>query len=292
MITDNIQLNEAIKWFGLGVSVVPMRPQSKVAAVRWAEYTQRLTTPSEIVRWFSRPTFQNYGVICGKRHGQPGYLTVIDFDDLTAGLNWLLGMDAQTFTVATSRGLHAYFFVDEPVSTTHFEGGDVKATGGYVLGAGSTHPSGWIYSVVYDAPVMNIRSIRDVIDLPGKSQPAAQSRPNIPSILSNNTSEFSNAWDSAENQAPTLIQTIRQRFSLLDLLPDAQKTDPSGRWWIARCPLHDDNNPSMWIDTHRQLCGCYAGCNGGRTMDVVNLAAQIWGVSNSEAISRFQNMLF
>jgi len=285
----NQQLTEAIRWFALGVSVVPVRPQSKVAAVRWTEYTQRLTTPSEIVRWFSRPTFRNYGVVCGKRHGQPGYLVVVDFDDLTAGITWLSALNQETFTVATSRGLHAYFFVDEPVSTTHFEGGDVKATG-YVLGAGSTHPSGWIYSVVYDTPVMNIRSIRDVIDLPGKSQPAAQPRPQ-PLILSSNTSGFSNAWDSAENQAPTLIQTIRQRFSLLDLLPDAQKTDPTGRWWIARCPLHDDNNPSMWVDTHRQLCGCYAGCNGGRPMDVINLYSQLQGTSNQRAIEYFQNLL-
>ena len=285
----NPQLTEAIRWFGLGVSVIPVKPRSKISAIRWVEYTRRLPTPDEIVRWFGRPTFRNYGVVCGKRHGQIGHLCVVDFDDLSKGLDWLLGMDAQTFTVATSRGLHAYFFVDEPVSTTHFEGGDVKATG-YVLGVGSTHPSGWIYSVVYDAPVMSINSIHDVINLP-KKLPAAQPSPQ-PLILSNNTSEFSNAWDSAESQQPTLIQTIRQRFSILELLPDAQKTDPSGRWWIARCPLHDDHNPSMWVDTHRQLCGCYAGCNGGRPMDVINLASQILGVSNSEAISRFQNMLF
>jgi hypothetical protein len=286
----NQQLSEAIKWFGLGVSVIPVKPRSKISAIRWVEYTRRLPTPDEIVRWFGRPTFRNYGVVCGKRHGQPGYLVAVDFDALTAGITWLSALNQETFTVATSRGLHAYFITDEPAQTVHFKGGDIKASG-YVRGAGSTHPSGWIYSMVNDVPVMNIRSIRDVIDLPAKSQPAAQTRPQ-PLILSSNTSGFSNAWDSAESQQPTLIQTIRQRFSISDLLPDAQKTDPSGRWWIARCPLHDDNNPSMWIDTHRQLCGCYAGCNGGRPMDVINLAAQIWGVSNSEAISRFQNMLF
>jgi len=278
-------LSEAIKWFGLGVSVVPVRARSKTAAVRWAEYTRRLPTPDELVRWFGRPLFRNYGVLCGKRHGQSGYLVALDFDDLDAGVSWLLGMGMQTFTVATARGLHAYFITDEPAETVHFDGGDLKATG-YVLGAGSVHPSGAVYTVLTDAPIANIRSIREVMpDLPEpKPQPKA-----APPILSK--PEPSDAWQSAEWQRPNLIETIRTRFNLLDFLPDAKKTDLTGRWWLARCPLHDDHNPSMWVDLQRQLCGCYAGCNGGRPLDVVNLAAALWNCSNAEAIDRLRQMI-
>ncbi len=278
-------LTEAIKWFGLGVSVVPVRNKSKVAAVRWTEYTRRLPMPEELIRWFGRPLFRNYGVICGKRHGQAGYLVVVDFDDLDAGVAWLLSMERQTYTVATARGLHAYFITDEPAETTHFDGGDIKGSG-YVLAAGSTHPSGAVYTVLTDAPILNIRSIREVMpDLPEpKPQPKA-----APLILSK--PEPQDAWQSAEWQRPNLIETIRARFSLLDFLPGAQKTSPDGHWWITRCPLHDDHNPSMWIDTQRNLCGCYAGCNAGRPMDVVNLAAALWNCSNAEALERLRQML-
>jgi len=277
-------LTEAIRWFSLGVSVVPVKPKSKVAAVRWLEYTRRLPTPDEIVRWFGRPLFTNYGILTGKRHGQPGYLVVVDFDRLDDGVAWLLSMDGETYTVATARGLHAYFFTDEPAPTVHFNGGDLKASG-YVLGAGSVHPSGWVYQVLTDAPILNIRSIREV--LPDLPEPEPQPKPTT--ILSN--PKPLDVWESVNCQQPNLIETIKRRFSILDFLPDAQKTDPSGRWYITRCPLHDDRNPSMWVDVERGLCGCYAGCNGGKPLDVVNLAAAIWNVDNRTAIERLREML-
>jgi hypothetical protein len=278
-------LAEAIRWFSLGVSVVPVKPKSKVAAVRWLEYTRRLPTPDEIVRWFGRPLFSNYGVICGKRHGQPGYLVVVDFDRLDDGVNWLLSMDGETYTVATARGLHAYFFTDEPAPTVHFDGGDLKASG-YVLGAGSVHPSGWVYQVLTDAPILNIRSIREV--LPDLPEP--QPQPQVTHTILSNPKPL-DVWESVNCQQPNLIETIKRRFSILDFLPDARKTDPKGRWYIARCPLHDDHNPSMWVDIERGLCGCYAGCNGGKPLDVVNLAAAIWNVDNRTAIERLRGML-
>lgn len=278
-------LTEAIRWFGLGVSVVPVRSRSKVAAVRWLEYTRRLPAPEELIRWFGRPLFGNYGVICGKRHGQDGYLVVLDFDDLDSGVAWLLGMGWATYTVATARGLHAYFITEEPAETVRFEGGDLKASG-YVLGAGSVHPSGAVYQVLSDAPILNVRSIRDVMpDLP---EPVKR-EPRPTTILSK--PEPNDAWQSAEWQSPNLVETIKARFSLLDFLPDARKTDPAGRWWIARCPLHDDHNPSLWIDTNWGLCGCYAGCNGNRPMDIINLVAALWNCSNAEAIERLRQML-
>lgn len=278
-------LSEAIRWFGLGVSVVPVRSHSKVAAIPWKQYETRLPAPEELIRWFGRPLFRNYGILCGRLHGQPGYLVVLDFDDLDAGVSWLLSMQAQTYTVATARGLHAYFLTNAPAETVHFVGGDLKASG-YVLGAGSVHPSGAVYTVLTDAPIANIRSIREVMpDLP---EPVKH-EPNPPLILSK--PELTDAWQSAEWQRPNLIETIRTRFNLLDFLPDAKKTDLTGRWWLARCPLHDDHNPSMWVDLQRQLCGCYAGCNGGRPLDVVNLAAALWNCSNAEAIDRLRQMI-
>ncbi|WP_322805849.1 bifunctional DNA primase/polymerase [Thermanaerothrix sp.] len=280
-------LTEAIKWFGLGVSVIPVRNQSKVAAIRWQAYQNRLPTPDEIVHWFGRPLFRNYGVLCGKRHEQPGYLVVLDFDVLDAGVSWLLSMGWVTYTVATARGLHAYFLTEQPAETVHFEGGDIKGSG-YVLGAGSIHPSGAVYNVLNDAPILGVRSIRDVMpDLP---EPVKREPKTFP-ILSK--PEPKDAWEAAEYQRPNLIETIKARFSILDFLPDLhlRKTSQSGHLWITRCPLHDDHTPSMWVDTEHQICGCFAGCNNRRPMDVINLAAQLWNCSNAEAIDRLRQML-
>ena len=47
---------------------------------------------------------------------------------------------------------------------------------------------------------------------------------------------------------------------LLSKLPDAKKT---GKGWSARCPAHDDQNPSLAIsegDDGRALVNCHAGC--------------------------------
>lgn len=278
-------LSEAIRWFGLGVSVVPVRARSKTAAVRWAEYTRRLPTPDELVRWFGRPLFRNYGVLCGKRHGQSGYLVALDFDDLDAGVSWLLSMQAQTYTVATARGLHAYFLTNAPAETTRFGGGDIKASG-YVLGAGSVHPSGAVYTVLTDAPILNIRSIREVMpDLP---EPKPEPKPAPPPILSKPASQ--DPWDTAEWQRPNLVETVKARFSITNFLPDLKRSS-DGRFWVTRCPLHDDKTPSMWVDTEHQICGCFAGCNNRRPMDVINLVAALWNCSNAEAIERLRQML-
>jgi len=273
-------LSRLIEFWGLGISVIPVRPHSKVAACRWLEYTQRLTTPEELMRWFGQPTPRNCGVVCGQRHGQPGYLVVVDFDDLGAALERLPDLP-ETYQVLTARGLHAYFLCDEPSTTTHFAGGDVKASG-YVLGAGSIHPSGTEYRVWKDTPMAHVRRIQDVI-------PEAESpkTPPAPPILSKPPVP-SDAWDAAMQCDKNLAATIRARVSILHLLPDAKPTSRDKRWYIARCPLHDDHTPSLWIDASRGLCGCYAGCAGGRAMDVINLTAAMLGVGNSDALERLR----
>ena len=42
-------------------------------------------------------------------------------------------------------------------------------------------------------------------------------------------------------------------------------------------------NPSFWIDTTRQLCGCHAGCTP-KPLDVIDLFARICSLGNDEAI--------
>jgi hypothetical protein len=59
---------------------------------------------------------------------------------------------------------------------------------------------------------------------------------------------------------------------------------PSGdaRWWMARCPLHDDQHESLWIDNKNGLCGCLAGCTS-KPLDVINLYQRLHGCDTAVA---------
>jgi len=59
--------------------------------------------------------------------------------------------------------------------------------------------------------------------------------------------------------------------------------NPSSRYVTVKCPFHDDNNPSMYIDRELQIWKCFAcGAHG----DVINAYARFQGLTNSEAIAR------
>lgn len=95
-------------------------------------------------RW---PKGAGFGIDCGKSG-----LVVVDEDELGAVDAWL-GFTPMTYTVRTGKGRHFYFRA--PVGTVVRNsagkvapGVDVRGEGGYVVGAGSLHPSGVRYAVV------------------------------------------------------------------------------------------------------------------------------------------------
>lgn len=91
-------------------------------------------------------------------------------------------------------------------------------------------------------------------------------------------------WDHVMNpvsMGPGTVDRIKATYSLEDILPVMQVT--GSKHYLTRCPLHDDHNPSMWVDTDQQICGCYAGCTT-KPLDFINLYARIHDLSNGEAI--------
>lgn len=278
-------MSKAIEFWGMGISVIPIKPLTKQPLVRhWTPYRDRLTSPEEIALWFSRWGLRSYGVVCGKRHGQEGYLSVIDFDDLETAFDWYNRFGGVTFTVATSRGMHAYFITQEPSANAKLGAIEVKANG-YVLGAGSLHPSGCEYIPIDDVPIAVLPTLRTVLPDPPPT-PTEQPEPRLLRIAPKPPAD---AWESAENIRSNLVETIRRRFDIVSFFPDAVPSDPSGRWYMTRCPFHDDQTPSFWIDAQSQVCKCFV-CTP-RPLDVINLCAMLWGVSNATAIERLRQML-
>jgi hypothetical protein len=105
--------------------------------------------------WWRREPKANIGLRTGGGH------FVLDLDD-AAAVSWFAnscgrhGCTPRTLTARTSRGFHVFFACSAEVPNSAGRvapGVDVRGTGGYVVGAGSVHPSGFVYSIARDLPI-------------------------------------------------------------------------------------------------------------------------------------------
>lgn len=137
-----------IDWFDLrrrGWSIFPLKPGSKEPAISWKRYQFEYALPDEISNWAA--TNCNVGIVTGAI----SRLVVLDCDTVAAiDEAEALGV-AGTLTVGTSRGRHFYF--DHPGGEVRnlakFRPGmDLRGDGGYVVGSGSVHPDGSLYSAL------------------------------------------------------------------------------------------------------------------------------------------------
>ncbi|WP_109507219.1 phage/plasmid primase, P4 family [Nocardioides speluncae] len=134
-----------------GWHVFPLPERSKAAAVKWKEVAT--ADPQAIAGWLNGGPL-NYGIACG-----PSGLVVVDEDETgaTSQLARAHGFDElpQTFTVTTAKGRHLYYAASGvPIanSVRRWPGVDVRAVGGYVVGPGSVHESGAVYTVTDARP--------------------------------------------------------------------------------------------------------------------------------------------
>jgi hypothetical protein len=84
-------------------------------------------------------------------------LCVLDFDKPESIPAWM--NDIKTYKVKTGKGVHVYFRGARKTSKLYVDGsvvGDIKSQGGYVLAAGSIHPSGAAYTVIDDSPIVPV----------------------------------------------------------------------------------------------------------------------------------------
>ncbi|MHB1134253.1 MAG: bifunctional DNA primase/polymerase [Chloroflexota bacterium] len=261
-----------------GIATIPVHYRSKRPSVRWQQYQNHLPTEGEMLRWFRPGRLTNAAVVCGWQG-----LTVLDYDTEQAFMDWGAWALAEggmaeyvantTYRVRTSRGLHLYLFVTDTPRCGHFQYGDVKALGGYVLIPPSVHPGGAVYAVVDDAaPIVKVDSLDGIVPDP-PAPPTVQTPP------------LTRVYQSSALWPATVIEQIKAATSIVSYFPDARPTSGNGRWWRARCPWHDDREPSLWIDAERGLCGCYAGCTT-QPLDVLDVYARLHGIDSKEAVKK------
>jgi putative DNA primase/helicase len=138
--------------WGRSWSVFPLLFRSKRPAIAsWEAYQRRRPTFDEMEAWFGSAQPFNVAVVTGKVSG----IFVLDADS-EAAVAWANEkLPPCELRVRTANGIHLYFpySADRRVRNkvrVKFDGErlelDVRGDGGYVVGPGSVHPSGAIYT--------------------------------------------------------------------------------------------------------------------------------------------------
>jgi len=152
LLIDRPDLANVGDVWGRGWSVIPLWFRGKTPAIKaWAEYQRRRPTVQELEEWFGPPAPRNVGIVTGKLSG----IFVIDVDS-EAAIAWATEhLPPCEMRVRTAKGLHLYFPYsgDKPAKNkvrVRYQGEhldlDVRADGGFVVGPGSTHETGAIYT--------------------------------------------------------------------------------------------------------------------------------------------------
>lgn len=289
------KLKNALAFVRQGISIIPLRhrgkePQADMIGGTWERFQHELATEYQVSRWLAGD-WCNYGVVMGWRG-----LAVIDFDTADALGMWLeyfalLNKHEQIYPlpymVRTSRGAHVY--VSYPVGGANEKrvGVDLKYRG-YVVGPGCTHPTGTEYGAMGEFHLIDVFSMDTILpaDLFPRVVPVATGPMNdifFAPDCDSQPCEY-DPWVAAGTvDADDLITKVKRAVRIENMFSGVVRTSADGRWLATKCVFHDDNNPSAWIDTQRQLYGCNV-CNF-KPLDSINLYARTHNVSESDAVS-------
>jgi hypothetical protein len=127
-----------------GWSVFPLQPRGKKPLCEWKKFQVERASLEQVREWAKREC--NIGIVTGRI----SKIVVLDLDSEEAIAEAKrLGLPP-TSTVRTGKGLHLYFrhpgSFDVPNATGIFPGADIRGDGGYVVGPGSVHENGKVYT--------------------------------------------------------------------------------------------------------------------------------------------------
>jgi hypothetical protein len=268
-------IKAAFAWRDVGVSTVPCFPNSKTPMLTsWLGLELALPDCNAIRRWF-RLGLANIAVISGT-----GQLQILDFDNPERYRQWAIraGELANTLTETTGRGVHVFFKCGQPESKVFQECEAFGLPGHLCNTCPSIHPNGSFYQFLPHTGPDIQRVEKSVLfsllsDVPGHHNPGPGTP--VPS--------------STRAPGTDLVSRIKVSFPLVKYLEGiGVKLRPSGAdFYLGKCPLHSDHNPSMWVNPSREIWGCYnPSCPGHPRGDVINLFAAIHHITTTEAIQQ------
>lgn len=247
----------AMAWRDRGVAPIPLIFGTKIAAVPWLQWQNSMPPTALIEVWWRKQ--RNLGLIMSNG------ITVLDFDDVESYKSWYVANSGLrgTFTVQTSRGMHAYFQLEDGLNATvQMNGGEVKGNG-YVVGPPSVHPTGKIYGIVNDTKIVRVTDISS-LGIKIRQTPVAN-------------------FDSGKSiRTPManfgLIDSINARLDIVQMVNELTMLRPVGNCLLGLCPWHDDRNPSFAVWPASQTAYCFSpACPCHRRLD----ALDIWALTHN-----------
>lgn len=256
-------------WKDQGVCPIPVLFKGKRPRVPWKDWVGKLPPDVLLKAWFKQKS--NLAMIMAN-----GF-TIADFDDVRSYVTWKAHNPAaaQTWTVKSNRGFHAYFWLKESMQKTfRMEGGELKATG-LMCAPPSVHASGKYYTVVNEAPILTLDNAAEIGVRLLEEERAEQAE------------DFYMEPSCSAHEGETPIARIKNNISILAYL--CRYTKPiraSERTWIAKCPFHDDHTPSLGIWPREDCCYCFSPkCVAhGKKNDVVNCAMYLHNMNVTDAV--------
>lgn len=235
----------ALAYLRAGLSVIPARREDKRPCLAWGGYQTRRPTRAEVISWWKRWPDAGVAIVCGAVSG----LAVLDFDPRNGdGLHALASRLPITPTVETGGGgVHYYFSLPPGKRLTKIPGlipgADLQAEASCVIAPPSLHPSRRRYRW---RPGLALGEV-----------PLAPPPPVIRQLIA--------LHRAPEVERPTGRRPLRgDALTVEEILSRLSSVRRCGPGWVARCPAHEDREPSLSIgrgDGGQVLLFCHAGCS-------------------------------
>lgn len=265
------------QWANLGVSVVPAQPHSKAVLIHWREWESKTPTHRDLSTWFS--TGMNNIAVVGGTGRENEKLLILDFDsmDLAIEFGKRSGDLYRTYTETSGRGLHLFYLVDDPTTKRFIE---CEALGlGHLCNIyPSIHPNGQLYQRVINDHHGLLRV---------KTSQLFSLLSEIPVKEALTTQQEGRQASKLNDDGRSVVKRVKAAYSLVEVASSLTQLKPSGenRWFVGKCPFHQDTTPSFWVDGARGLWGCFSpSCPGSKGGDVINLVALSKKISVGEAV--------
>jgi hypothetical protein len=238
-------LGAALDYQAQSLAVIPVRPRDKKPLLPWKGFQERRATDLELRTWWRRWPDAGVGVVCGAVSG----VIVVDGDPRNGlALADLVGRLPVTPTVETGGGgLHLYFARPPglviPKIAGLLPGLDLQGEGSYVVAPPSVHPNGQLYRwsparALGDTPLAPLPGpIRQLLRLHRQQEWARD----------------------------TGVGRVRRvgRLTVDATLSALAGVRRRNAGWVARCPAHDDREPSLSVGVGGDgelLLHCFRGC--------------------------------
>jgi len=242
---DGVTVPEAaLRYWRMGLSIIPVWTDKR-PLVRWREFKTRRATQAEVTAWYRQWPEAGVAIVCGLLSG----VIVLDSDPRNGdGFVRLRPRLPQRTPTSESGGggEHRFFAVPpwtQPKMPGLLPGLDLQGEASCVVAPPSVHPSGRRYRwqpglAIGEVPLAPLPAlIHDLIQL--RRQPEAV-RP---------------ASRRAALGGPLTLEAALKQLDGVRCV---------GEQWIARCPSHDDREPSLSLTAAvdgRLLAYCHAGCS-------------------------------